>query len=81
MTKGTEMNAETDDWMDKRVSEARGARKAAVTDAVAIRITRLLNGKLGEVPLTPKKLADTAKELLGDMANPVAPDVQADDET
>ncbi len=68
------------DWIDKRLSEARAAPQASVSDAVAIRITRLLKGKLGEAPLTAKEVADTAKTLIGDMATPVTPEVPADHE-
>ena len=74
------MYTEAEDWIDKRLSEARVVPKAAVTDAVAIRITRLLKEKLGEAPLTAKELADTSKALLDEMAPPIAPQVQADHE-
>ena len=69
-----------EDWGDKRFSEARRVRKAAVTDAVAIRMTRLLRGKLGETPLTAKELAETAKALIADMATPDVPEGQSSDE-
>lgn len=69
-----------EDWIDKRLSEARRVRKAAVTDAVAIRMTRLLKGKLGEAPLTAKELAETAKALIADMATPDVPEGQSSDE-
>ena len=74
------MYTNADDWIDKRLSEAQGVRKPAVTDAVATRITILLKGKLGEAPLTAKELADTAKGLLDDMAPPVAPEQQGNHE-
>lgn len=79
MTKGTEMCTE-EDWITKRVREARLAQQTAVTEAVATRVTTLLKGKASEASLTAKELADTAKALIADMATPVAPDGQAEDE-
>jgi len=67
-------------WFDKRLSEARRVQKAAVTDAVAIRMTRLLKGKLGEAPLTAKELAETANALIAGMATPDVPEGQSSDE-
>ncbi len=69
-----------DDWIDKRLGEAQGAQQPTVTNAVAVRMTRLLKRRLGEAPLTAKEVADTAKALIGDMATPVAPEVQAEHE-
>ena len=74
------MYTEAEDWIDKRIGEARRAQQPTVTDAVAIRITTLLKGKLGDAPLTAKELADTAKALFDDMALPVAPEVQPNHE-
>lgn len=74
------MCTEAEDWIAKRLSEAQGAKQPTVTEAVAIRITSLLKGKLGETPLTTKELVDTAKALLGDMAPQVTPEVQVDHE-
>ncbi len=74
------MYTQAEDWIDKRIGEARRAQQPTVTDAVAIRITTLLKGKLGDAPLTTKEVADTAKALIGDMATPVAQDVQGQHE-
>ena len=51
------MYAEAEDWIDERLGEARRDGKAAVTDAAAIRIATLLEGKLGEAPLSKKEVA------------------------
>ena len=68
------------DWIDKRLGEARRAQEPTVTDAVTIRMTDLVKGKLGEMPLTAKELAETAKVLVADMATPVAPEVRSSHE-
>ena len=74
------MCKEAENWIEMRIGEARRAQAPTVTDAVAIRMTRLLKGKLGEVPLTARELADTSRTLIADMATPVAPDVHSDHE-
>ncbi|MEE9294126.1 MAG: hypothetical protein V3W34_04055 [Phycisphaerae bacterium] len=74
------MYTEAEDWIDKRIGEARRAQQPTVTDAVAIRMTDLVKGKLGEGPLTSKELTETAKALIADMATPPAPEVQSSHE-
>ena len=74
------MYTEAEDWIDKRIGEARRAQQLAVTDAVELRVKDLVKGKLGEAPLTAKELADTAKALIADMATPVASEVQSSHE-
>ena len=74
------MYTEAEDWIDKRVGEARGAQQPTVTNAVALRMTTLLKGKLGDAPLTANEVADTARALIGDMVTPVVSEEQSDDE-
>ena len=74
------MYTEAEDWIDKRLGEARRAQQPTVTDAVAVRMTDLLKGRLGKAPLTAKELTETAKTLIANMATPVAPEVQSNHE-
>lgn len=71
------MYTEAEDWIDKRIGEARRAQQPTVTDAVAIRMTELGKGKLGKAPLTRTELNETAKALIADMATPAAAEVQS----
>ena len=55
------------DWITKRVQEAQEAH-AGVTEAVAIRMTKLLMCELGEKQLRSGELAEIAKALITDMS-------------
>jgi hypothetical protein len=63
------------DWIDKRLSEAKKSQPL-VTDGVIERMKSLLKNEIGERPLTPKELADIAKELIADMNAPVPPETE-----
>lgn len=69
-----------ENWIDRRLSEARKPQQSTVTDAVGIRMTDLLKGKLGAAPLSPNELTETAKALIADMSTPAASEVQSSDE-
>ncbi len=58
-----------EDWINKRVSEAKKAH-APVTDGAATRMKELLNGQISERQLRATELADIAKALIVDMASP-----------
>ena len=74
------MNKKAEDWIDKRIGEARTSQQPTVTDAVAIRMTKLLEGKLSNAPLARKEMSETAKALIADMATPDAQEVQSSHE-
>ena len=70
------MNKNAEHWIDKRIGEARTYQQPTITEAVAIRMTKLLEGKLSKAPLAKKEMSETAKALIADMATPDAPEVQ-----
>ena len=53
-------------WITARIAEAR-RRHASVTDAVAVGIADLLNGKLRERRLSSTELTSVARVLIADM--------------
>lgn len=71
--------SKNEDWIDKRLSEAKNSQPL-VTDGVIERMKSLLKNEIGERPLTPKELADIAKALIADMNASVQPEAEASDE-
>jgi len=63
--KGTTMS--TDDlWITTRITEIK-RRNPLVSEAVSVRMGKLINGQLSERPLSPLELAKVADALIEDM--------------
>jgi hypothetical protein len=64
-------------WIAARIVEAR-KNHDSVTDAVSVRIEKLLGGELSEQPLSTTKLSVIAKLLVADMV-PILLDTEANE--
>jgi hypothetical protein len=53
-------------WITARISDAK-KRHESVTEAVTVRMEKLLSGELSERSLSSAKLTSIAKELIADM--------------
>jgi len=62
-------------WIAARIAEAR-KNHDSVTDAVSVRMEKLLGGELSEQPLSTTNLTSIAKLLLADMV-PASSDTEA----
>lgn len=62
-------------WIAARIAEAR-KNHDSVTDAVSVRMEKLLGGELSEQPLSTTKLSSIAKLLVADMV-PALSDTEA----
>jgi len=62
-------------WIAARIAEAR-RNHDSVTDAVSVRMEKLLGGELSEQPLSRTKLSSIAKLLVVDMV-PASSDAEA----
>ena len=62
-------------WIAARIAEAR-KNHDSVTDAVSVRMEKLLGGELSEQPLSTTKLSSIAKSLVADMV-PASSDTEA----
>jgi len=62
-------------WIVARIVEARKDHDS-VTDAVSVRMEKLLGGELSEQPLSTTKLSNIAKLLVADMV-PASSDTEA----
>ena len=61
--------AKDEPWIKERL-QACSKVHATVTDAAITRLKMLLEGKLGDRPLTQSELFSTAAQLMADMSTP-----------
>jgi hypothetical protein len=64
-------------WLKACIAKAR-KNHDSVTDAVSVRMEKLLGGELSEQPLSTTKLSNIAKSLVADMV-PTSSDMEANE--
>jgi hypothetical protein len=66
-------------WIGKQLQECKSTHES-VTDSTVARLKDLLEGKLGERPLTHSEMTATAAQLMDDMSKPVTPKTEGGNE-